>query len=143
MANLKAAIAWLSAHHSERIATQRALDRAHLMLLAEDTVQLTAHLYKRTSAEIAVHVLKACGRYVPRNWLDSDRPTGIYPSRERLVSMVWQMLRNNRLVSEVARETGIRETEVNAIVRTHEGWPEGLELTPHHRGRERRGLLPS
>lgn len=137
MATLTDAVLWIAQNTGLDQPELRALDRAYSFLLTHPGVCLAAGLWHRSPAEVSVKVLKAAERKVPRNWLEHDRPRGRFETRERLLSSVWQMVFNQRLTSEIARETGISTQEVSAILETYEGLPPGEEIQPHRRQRFR------
>lgn len=141
MATTKQAVAWQAKFLLPPEAPRTSLQDEFDSLLKQPTVQMTAALWCMSPEEVAVQVLKAAERKVPRDWLSGDKPTGIYHTRGQLLDRVWMMVRNQRLTSEIARSVALSPAKVDQIISTGEGVPSDLELQGHHRGKVRRGLI--
>ncbi|MEJ6003807.1 hypothetical protein [Paucibacter soli] len=143
MAAFKDAIAWLARTHLSVESPRKLLQVEFDDLRQRPEVEMTAALWGVRPEEVAVQVLKAAQRKVPRDWLANDKPTGRFETRRRLVERVWLLASNHRLTSEIARIVELPSAAVSRIMATGEGRPPDLILTGHFRGKVRRGIRSS
>lgn len=143
MATLKDAINWLATTHFHAAMPRKLLQQEFDEVLKRPEISMIAALWCESPADLAVKVLKAAKRKVPRDWSHESKPTGRFATRQRLTETVWLMAGNRRLTSEIARAVELSPAQVDRILDTGEGQPEGFVLAGHFRGKARRGVVGS